>query len=138
MSSRNRIELIGNVGADPELRVTNSGKQVCNLRVATNERYKTNEGNWAYDTQWHRVVCWGHLAEYVSKYVTSGGRVFVEGALKYKEREVNGTKLREAEITALEVMALNGKREDTQRSRRQDNGPEQEETSEPSPDNLPF
>lgn len=81
--SLNRVELIGNLGQDPELRSTPQGVSVCTLRIATSESYKDkNSGEWKEVTEWHRVVLWENLAEYAAKSLKKGSKVFTEGKLK--------------------------------------------------------
>ena len=63
----NKVILVGNLGADPEVRSTNSGSKVANLRIATSSREKDGEGNWQDATEWHRVVCFGKTAENAAK-----------------------------------------------------------------------
>src|SRR5690625_1276029 len=85
MSSVNKVILIGNLGADPELRSTSSGTPVCELRLATNESWRDKQGTMQQRTEWHRVVVWGRQAESVSKYLSKGRSVYVEGRLQTRE-----------------------------------------------------
>lgn len=86
--SLNRVELIGNLGQDPELRSTPQGVSVCTLRIATSESYKDkNSGEWKENTEWHRVVLWENLAEYAAKSLKKGSKVFTEGKLKTRSYE---------------------------------------------------
>jgi len=97
----NRVLLIGNLGRDPEVRHTNSGQPVANLRVATSRRYKDREGNWSEQTEWHDVVCFGRTAETAGQYLRKGSRVFVEGRLQtrsWDDRE--GKKQYRTEVVA--------------------------------------
>lgn len=85
----NKVILIGNLGADPEGRSTQSGMQVANLRLATSEREK-RQGEWQDHTEWHRVVCFGRTAENVIKYCNKGKSIYVEGKIrtnKWTDRE---------------------------------------------------
>ena len=77
-SGVNKAILVGNLGADPELRYTNGGTAVCELRLATNESYKDREGNRKESTEWHRVIVWDKRAEVVSKHLAKGRQVYVE------------------------------------------------------------
>ena len=79
--SLNRVQLIGNLGKDPELRATPSGKSVCTLSVATTESYKNSSGEWQDNTEWHRVVLWERLADVAAQYLKTGSKVFIEGRL---------------------------------------------------------
>lgn len=88
----NRVMLLGNLGADPELRQTNSGHEVLKLRVATSERYKAQDGEWKERTDWHSVVVWGRRAGALNGILSKGSRLFVEGRLStssYEDRDGN-------------------------------------------------
>lgn len=97
------IPLIGNVVADPELRYTNSGKAVANLRVACNSRYKNDAGEWVDgDSTFLDVICWNN-AEAIADKVHKGSRVIVIGQLKQRSYEKDGQKRSVYEVTADEV-----------------------------------
>jgi len=105
----NRVMLLGNLGADPELRSTNSGESVLRLRVATNERYQDREKNWQNRTEWHSVTVWGKRAEALHRILSKGSNLFIEGALRtssYDDKE--GVKRYKTEIVAKEII-LTGK-----------------------------
>ena len=87
MASRgiNKVILVGNLGADPELRYTGSGTAVCNFNVATNESYKDREGNLVEKTEWHRVVAWDRPAEICAEYLKKGSQVYIEGKLRTRK-----------------------------------------------------
>lgn len=79
----NQVTLIGNLGADPEHRQTQGGNEVCNLRIATTERYKDKRsGNNVVNTEWHQVVIWGTLAAIAAKYLHKGSMCMVQGQIK--------------------------------------------------------
>ena len=78
----NKVILIGNLGQDPEVRHTNSGQPVANLRLATSRRVKDRDGNWNDQTEWHTVVCFARLAELAGQYLRKGSKVFIEGRLQ--------------------------------------------------------
>ena len=78
---RNKVQLIGNVGREPEIVNLESGKKLAKFSVATNESYKNGNGERITDTQWHNIVAWGKTAELVEKYVNKGKEVGVEGKL---------------------------------------------------------
>lgn len=80
--SLNKIMIIGNLGADPEVRMTSSGTKVANLRVATNERWIGRDGQQQEHTEWHRVALYGQVADIAEKYLRKGSRVYVEGSLR--------------------------------------------------------
>jgi single-strand DNA-binding protein len=83
----NKTLLIGNVGADPVLRHTTSGRPVANFNIATTERWSDTNGNPVERTQWHRIVCWGKLADTVHEYLKKGRQVYVEGRLQTRQWE---------------------------------------------------
>ena len=88
--SVNKAILVGNLGADPEVKQTASGTQVCRLSIATNERRKTASGDWQDATEWHRVVCFGRTAENAARFLKKGRSVYVEGKIrtsKYQDKE---------------------------------------------------
>ena len=82
---RNKVQLIGNLGNDPEIVNLESGKLLAKFSIATNESYKNAEGEKVTDTQWHNVVAWGKTAEIVEKYVTKGKEIAIEGKLTSHE-----------------------------------------------------
>jgi single-strand DNA-binding protein len=84
MKSLNRVELIGNLGKDPEVREAGGGR-VANLSVATSESWKDKSGDWQERTQWHRVTVWGKLADVAAQYLTKGSKVYVAGKLQSRE-----------------------------------------------------
>ena len=85
MPSRNRVELIGNLGHRPELHHTAAGVSVTTLSVATNEKWRTKDGKEQERTEWHRVVVWQRAAEAAAEYLDKGSLVSVEGALRTRE-----------------------------------------------------
>ena len=94
----NKVILIGNLGADPELRYTPNGTAVADFRIATTERWKDKEGNSQDRTEWHRIVVWCKLAEVAGEYLKKGSQVYGEGRLRTRSWEdqngVNGIRLR--------------------------------------------
>ncbi len=106
----NRVFLLGNLGADPELRYTTNQNAVCTMRVATGERRKNAEGEWVDHTEWHRVIAWGKTAENCSQYLAKGRQLFVEGRLqtnKWQDKE--GKDRYTTEIIAQTVQFVGGK-----------------------------
>ena len=88
----NRVMLLGNLGADPELRMTSGGQAVLKLRLATTENYMDKNRQRQERTEWHNVVIWGKRAEALAKILTKGSRIFVEGGLRtssYDDRDGN-------------------------------------------------
>lgn len=107
--SLNRIQIIGNLGAEPEVRSTPGGTRVANLRVATNEQWTDKSGQKQEHTEWHRVVLYGALADIAEKYMRKGGRVFVEGSLRTdKWTDRDGNDRYTTEVRAQNIILLDG------------------------------
>ena len=102
--SINRVTLVGNVGRDPEVRVTTSGAKVAHISVATNWRSGGDDPE--EKTDWHRVSLWGRLAQLAEDYVSKGDKLFVEGHLHYDSYERDGVTIPTAEINAREMIML--------------------------------
>ncbi|MGI5914639.1 MAG: single-stranded DNA-binding protein [Bacteroidales bacterium] len=84
---RNRVQLIGNLGQDPEVKTLESGKRVANFTIATREEFKNAEGQKVSESTWHNIVAWNGLADIVSKYLKKGNEVALEGKLVYRSYE---------------------------------------------------
>ena len=78
---RNKVQLIGNLGNNPEVKSLDGGKKLAKFSIATNERYKSAKGEKVTETQWHNLIAWGKTAEIVEKYLTKGKEVAIEGKL---------------------------------------------------------
>lgn len=105
----NRVILLGNLGADPELRMTNGGTAVLNIRLATSETYLDRNKQRQERTEWHRVVIWGKRAEALGKILAKGDRILVEGSLRtssYDDRD--GNKRYTTEIVATNIVLSGG------------------------------
>ena len=103
----NKMLIIGNLGADPELRYTPGGKAVTNLRVAVNNRHRGQDGEWQEETQWFRVELWDQAAERAAEQFRKGNKVFAEGQLRVREFEGNdGQKRTSVEIRFARVISL--------------------------------
>jgi len=112
MSSLNKAMIIGRLGQDPEVRYTQSNTAVSNLSVATSESYTNKEGEKVENTEWHRVVCWGRLAEICQEYLQKGSQVYIEGPLQTKEWETKEGETRyTTEIKGINMTMLGGKGE---------------------------
>jgi single-strand DNA-binding protein len=104
---KNRVQLIGNVGNDPEIKNLDGGKKLANLTIATNESYKNDKGEKVEQTEWHRVVAWGKTAEIIEKYVTKGNQVAIEGKLSHRSYDdKNGEKRYITEVVVSELLML--------------------------------
>lgn len=105
----NKVILLGNLGADPELRVTSGGQSVLNLRLATTENYLDKDKVRQERTEWHSVAIWGKRAEGLSKFLTKGSRIMVEGGLRtssYDDKE--GNKRYKTEVNATNILLAGG------------------------------
>lgn len=111
MASINKVILIGNLGADPEIRYTGSGDAVCNLRIATTETWKDKtSGEKRESTEWHTVVLFRRLAEIAKQYLGKGSAVYIEGKLKTRKwQDKQGAERYSTEIEAIEMTMLGNK-----------------------------
>lgn len=106
----NKVILVGNLGADPELKYTGSGMAIGTLNVATTSFRKDADGNKAEETEWHRVVTFSAVAENCGKFLKKGSKVYVEGKLKTRKwQDQNGNDKYTTEVLADEVKFLSGK-----------------------------
>jgi len=115
--SVNKVILVGNLGADPELRYTSSGMAVCSMRIATSRRYTDKQQQLQEEVQWHRVTAWAKLAELCKSYLTKGRRVYVEGRIKngsYEDK--TGQKRYTTEVVSETVVFLDGGRRSAEAS----------------------
>ncbi|WP_291103436.1 MULTISPECIES: single-stranded DNA-binding protein [unclassified Flavobacterium] len=104
---KNKVQLIGNVGNDPEIKNLDGGKKVANLTIATNESYKNDKGEKVEQTEWHKVVAWGKTAEIIEKYVTKGLQIAIEGKLTHRSYDdKNGEKRYITEVVVNDVLLL--------------------------------
>jgi len=130
----NKTMLIGNLGADVEVRETKSKVAVANFRIATTERWKDAQGNQQEATEWHRVVAFGRLAEICDEYLVKGSRVYIEGRLQTRKWEDgDGITRFTTEIIARELKMLGGgdKAESVP-------APPDESPEPPTADDVPF
>ena len=104
---KNKVQLIGNVGNEPEITNLDSGKKVAKFSIATNEFYKNSNGEKEQNTQWHNVVAWGKIAEIVEKYVGKGKEVALVGKLTSRSYETQeGEKRYVTEVVANEILLM--------------------------------
>lgn len=146
MSGVNKVILIGNLGADPEVRHLENGVAVANFNLATSETYKDRQtGEKREQTEWHRVVVWRGLAEVVEKYVKKGSKVYVEGKLRTRKWEKDGidrysTEVQVDNLTMLDRPTGDGSPQGAQRQEPQAQASQPEPTRETAggEDDLPF
>jgi single-strand DNA-binding protein len=107
---KNKVQLIGNLGQDPDVKKIGEDKKVAHLSIATNENYRNAKGEKVTDTQWHNVVAWGKLADIAEKYLLKGTEVVIEGKLinrNYTDKQ--GVKRYITEVQANELLILTKK-----------------------------
>ena len=108
----NKVTLVGNLGRDAEIRNTNTGTPIANLRLATTDRRKAQDGTWQDHTEWHAVVAFGKTAEVMEKWGKKGKMLYVEGRIQTREyTDKDGNKRWSTEIVANEIRMLGGKGE---------------------------
>jgi single-strand DNA-binding protein len=100
----NKVLLLGNLGADPELRVTPGGQAILKLRLATTESYLDRNNTRQERTEWHSVTLWGKRGEALSKFLTKGERIFVEGSIRTSSYEKDGEKRYRTEVVANNII----------------------------------
>ena len=107
---KNKVQLIGNLGSNPEIKTLDGGKKMAKFNIATNESYSNSNGEKVTETQWHNLVAWGKLAEIIEKYVMKGSEVAVEGKLTYRNyNDKDGNKKYFTEIQVNELLMLGEK-----------------------------
>jgi single-strand DNA-binding protein len=104
---KNKVQLIGRLGADPEIKIYDENKKLAQLRLAVNDLYKNAVGEWVDDTQWFNMVAWSKLAGYAEKFLLKGTEVAVEGRLINKNfTDKNGIKRVSTEVIVAEILIL--------------------------------
>ena len=107
-ASVNRVTILGNLGAKPELKYLPSGQAVCEMRIATNESFKDKGGEKQERVEWHRVKAWGKTGENCAQYLDKGRSVYVEGRLETRSWDKDGEKRYATEIVATSVQFIGG------------------------------
>jgi single-strand DNA-binding protein len=109
---KNKVQLVGRLGKDPELKSVGTGTSMLRLSIATNERFKGADGEWKDDTQWHPVVVWGKQAERLAAQLRKGAGLLVEGRLVHKSYEAkDGSKRMSTEVVLADYQLLAPKTE---------------------------
>jgi single-strand DNA-binding protein len=108
----NLTQIIGNLGRAPELKTTASGQAVASFSVAVNHTYRDTAGQVKEETEWFSVIAWGKLAAVIAQYAEKGSRVYVQGRMKTRSWEQDGSKHYRTELVAGEVRLLDGRRAD--------------------------
>lgn len=108
---KNKVQLLGNLGNEPEIILLESGKKVAKFSIATNESYKNANGERVTDTQWHNIVAWNKTADIIEKYVKKGNEIMVEGKLTSRTYETKeGEKRYITEVVCNEILMLGNNR----------------------------
>nr|WP_315223514.1 single-stranded DNA-binding protein [uncultured Flavobacterium sp.] len=104
---RNKVQLIGNVGNEPEIKTLENGRKLAHLTIATNEKYTNEKGEKVEQTEWHRVTAWGKTAEIIEKYVVKGKEIAIEGKLTHRSYDdKNGEKRYVTEVVINEILLM--------------------------------
>jgi len=130
----NKVQLIGRLGQDPELRYTGSSVAVVNATLATSEKWKEGE-----HTEWNRLVLWDKLAEIIAQYCQKGSRVYIEGALRTRDWEKDGIKRYVTEIRVSDMIMLDSQGDRPAQTERPSAQPKPQEPSQDDGfDDIPF
>jgi len=107
-TSVNKVILVGNLGKDPEVKATPTGRNVCTISIATSDSYKDkSSGEWVENTDWHNVVLWERLADTAGRFLTKGSKVYIEGRIKTRSYEgKDGVTRYITEVVANELVLL--------------------------------
>lgn len=115
--SLNKVILIGNLGKDPELKMTQSGTPLCRFSMATTETWKNPQGEKQSKTEWHNITVWGKLAEIAEKYLSKGKQVMVEGKIEYQTyKGEDGVERKATNIRCENLVMLGSAHDDGNRS----------------------
>jgi len=134
----NKVMLIGNLGADPEIKYAPSGTPIANLRIATTENRKNKDGDWEEVTEWHRVVIFGRQAEVCKDYLRKGSKVYVEGRLQTRSwDDQSGQKRFLTEIVGSQMLMLDQRVQEAPPAPARREAPEPVAQEEPSQDDFP-
>jgi len=136
----NKVQLIGYVGQDPDIKYTGTGTAVANLSIATTESWKDKDGEQQERTEWHRLVAWKKLAEIIQQYVHKGSRIYVEGKLQTRswDDEKSGTKKYMTEIVIDQMLMLDNKGAQTSAPAQSDLSFPEDPGAKGAQDGLPF
>lgn len=112
MASVNKVILVGNLGADPEVRYAQNGTAVANFRIATTDVWKNSDGSKGERTEWHRIVAFGRLGEVCGEYLAKGRQAYIEGRLqtrKWEDRDGNPRYTTEVVANVMQILGTRGK-----------------------------
>lgn len=135
MAGVNKVILVGALGRDPETSHTQAGKAVARFSIATSRQWKDSGGNKQEETEWHRLVAFGRLAEICGEYLSKGKQVYIEGHLKTSKYEKNGESRYSTDIIVEQMQMLGGGKKERREDDPQRPG---QDYSEPDADDVPF
>ena len=143
MAGVNKVILVGRLGADPEMRYTNSGTGVCNFNLATSENWTDKQGQKQERTEWHRIVVWAKLGELCNEYLKKGRQTYVEGRLQTRAwQDKEGNKRYTTEIVANTVQFLGSADRTASKAPEGESAPSEttfvEEPAEVQDEDIPF
>jgi len=139
--SVNKAILIGNLGKDPELKFTQSGKAVVNFSLATSERWSDQSGEKKESTTWHNIVAWGKQAEVMNEYLKKGSQVYIEGRIdnrSYDDKEGNKKYISEVVVQSFQFIGKRNDSSGTPAGAPADGGNATQSSSGGTDDDLPF
>jgi single-strand DNA-binding protein len=129
--SINRVEILGNVGKDPDIRATKTGMVIASFSIATSEGVKDDQGNWSDRTEWHNCTAFKRTAEIVRDYVKKGSKIYITGRLNTSSYEKDGVKMYSTKILVGELILLSGKDDKKETPVKQNEEPEIEDSDIP-------
>jgi len=140
MAGVNKVILVGNLGAEPEVRYTPSGKTVASFNLATTEQWTGKDGEKTEKTEWHRIVVWGRLGEICGEYLHKGSQVYIEGRLQtrsWEDREGNKRYTTEIVAQTMQMLGSPGGARGGSAKTKEERFPDEEPVSIPD-DDIPF
>jgi single-strand DNA-binding protein len=136
--SVNKVQLLGNVGKEPEYKTLPSGVTLCTFSIGTNESYKDKTTDeWKSNTEWHNLECWRGLADLANKHLHKGTKVYIEGKLKTESYDKNGTTMYRTKVVASEIVLID-KSNNQNQNQPQQNEPRPPQFGENYEDDVPF
>jgi len=135
----NKVQIIGHLGKDPEMRYTPSGKPVTTFTVAVSRSWSSSDGEKHSETEWFNIVAWGNLAEICKQYLNKGQQVYIEGRLQTRHwDDKEGQKHTSVEIVAAEMMMLGDKRDSSNNQNQEADVSSNEQSNGSVEDEFPF
>lgn len=135
----NKVQIIGHLGKEPEMRYTPSGKPVTTFTMAVSRSWNTTDGERHNETEWFNIVAWGKTAEICKQYLTKGQQVYIEGRLQTRRWEdKEGGKHTSVEVVANEMMMLGEKRDHNNQTHPASETPSEENSAATNEDEFPF